>query len=207
MSNTGMELEDEVFALVERLLKEGKLPYNPSQTRLHRRKSYHSPLRGKPVNFENVLEVFVKDNIDVPDAQPSHVIFFECKDHGRNVEVGKVDEVVGRLQHPFGFNMKAYIVTRRGFSDGALNTARSKGIGLLKIMPDEKVKFVMYHMTSLMIDDERERLPGQVAEALLNEDYEAVNAYFFGLDDDYCFSSLGDVLTHHWHRLHGSTQG
>src|SRR3546814_19017109 len=95
----------------------------------------------------DLLEVFVTDNVDTDGAQPTHVVFFECKDHGRPVEVSKVDEVVGRLAGGYGFSMTAYMVTRGSFQSGALNTAKNNGIGLIKLITDDKVKFFNHMVT------------------------------------------------------------
>lgn len=81
MLNDGMKLEDEVYELIHALLKEGTLPYQKEQCRIFRKKAYYSPDRDSDVHFENVIEVFSADNFNTPNAQPTHVIFFECKDH------------------------------------------------------------------------------------------------------------------------------
>jgi hypothetical protein len=199
MSNDGSSLENKVFDLVRKMLDAGELPYQPEMCRLYRRKSYFSPDRRGKVNFEDVLEVFVKDNVAGADtdAQPTHVIFFECKDTGRNVEVGEVDEVVGRLKVSFGFSMKAYVVTRKGFSRGALETARSNGIGLLKIMPDDKVEFRFYFITPQMLERARRDFPQRAIRALVDDRYVSDGEDFYGSDGGQVFSSLDGMLRYY----------
>ena len=196
MRNTGIPLEDEVFAILQRLIESDGLPYKSERCQLHRRKAYYSPDRQGLVNFENVIEVFRSLNRP-SDSKPAHVVFYECKDHGRNVEVGEIDEVCGRLGVSFGFSMKAYIVTRKGYSSGALKTANSKGIGLIKIMPDEKFKVVIEFLTADSIARKRQDFPRRTTCALLDADYVSRDESLYGLDNSHCFASLEGMLLHH----------
>jgi hypothetical protein len=200
MRNTGMILEDTVFAMLQSMISADRLPYKRDQCRVYRRRAYYSPDRGGPVNFENVIEVFrLPDFTD--DAKPAHVIFYECKDQGRNVEVGEIDEIVARLAVSFGFSMKAYVVTRKGFARGALNTANSKGIGLIKIMPDNKMHVMMELLTEQSIASKRRAFPQRTLRALLDPDYISSNEQFYGLDSGYCFMSLEQILQNHFRSI------
>lgn len=60
------------------------------------------------MTFENIIEVFRSPDFS-DDTRPAHVVFYECKDHARNVEVGEIDEIVARLSVSFGFSMKAHV--------------------------------------------------------------------------------------------------
>ncbi len=192
--NDGKNLESEVAALVQSMLASGELPYREELVKFKPKAKYYSNTRKGYVDFENVLEVYVKNNIDVLDAQPTHVIFFECKDHGRNVEVGKVDEVVGRLNGSFGFNMKAYMVTRKGFAASAMTTAKSHGIGLIKIMPDENVEFFAYMVTSETFERSLREFPSRASVALRDPSYVSDGESFYAIDNGYVFSTLGGVI-------------
>ena len=195
--NNGRSLEHEVAALVQRMLDSGELPYRRELVTFRPKAKYYSGTRKAYVDFENVLEVYMKDNFGAPDAQPTHVVFFECKDHGRNVEVSKVDEVLGRLNHSFGFAMKAFMVTRKGFAIGALETARSKGIGLIKIMPDNKIQFFAHLITSDTIERSHREFPKRAKAALTNPDYVSDGESFYAFDDDYVFPTLGSVVNNY----------
>jgi hypothetical protein len=199
--NNGMALEDEVYSLVESMLENGKLPYRKELTRLRRKARYYSHARKADVDFENALEIYLKDSINAPDAKPTHVIFFECKDHGRNVEVGRIDEVVGRLNGSFGFNMKAYFVTRKGFSSGALQTANSNGIGLIKIMPDDKVHLLIHMITEASIERRRREFARRAQRSLYDPNYISDGEDFYAMDDGYLFGSFPALVSNHLRRL------
>ncbi|MBB4100753.1 restriction endonuclease [Sphingomonas kyeonggiensis] len=196
--NDGKDLEQQVANLVEGLIASGDLPYRPELVRFREKAKYYSRTREAEVDFENVLEVYVKDNMGKEGAQPTHVIVFECKDHGRAVEVKLIDELVGRLAGGYGFNMKGYVVTRKGFQSGALATARNNGIGLIKIMPDDKIKFFAHLQTIVSIERDRREFPRRAQQALLNPNYESGGESFYAADDGYVFSSLAGVLGRHF---------
>lgn len=196
MRNTGMALEDEVFALLHKMLERDELVYKKDRCRLFRRKGYYSPDRDGLVNFENVIEVFRSTDFN-DDTKPAHVVFYECKDSGRNVEVGEIDEIVARLGVSFGFSMKSYVVTRNGFARGALNTANSKGIGLIKLMPEGQIRVFLEFLTEASIAKIERKYPQRALSALLDMNYVATNESFYGLDNGMFFSSLLAMLRYH----------
>lgn len=196
--NDGKSLEKEVATLVAQLLTSGQLPYRPELCRFKPKAKYYSRNRDALVDFENALEVYVKDNIDEPDAKPTHVIIFECKDHGRDVEVKLVDELVGRLAGGFGFNIKAYMITRKGFQSGALSTARNNGIGLIKLMPDDKIFFLAHFETFDNIERSRREFPQRVRRALTDPEYVSDSEAFYGTDDGYVFSTFNRMIVRHF---------
>src|SRR3546814_19509398 len=89
--NDGSALEEEVAILIGKMLASGELPYRAELVKFKAKAKYFSRARGADVEFENVLEVFVTDHVDMDGEQPTHVVCFECKDHGRPV-VRKSDE-------------------------------------------------------------------------------------------------------------------
>jgi hypothetical protein len=196
MRNTGMALEDEVFGMLQSMIDADRLPYKKDRCRIYRRRAYHSPDRGGPVNFENVIEVFRSPDF-ADDTKPAHVVFYECKDQGRNVEVGEIDEIIARLGVSFGFSMKAYVVTRKGFARGALNTASSKGIGLIKIMPDDKFHVITELLTAQSIAAKYRAFPRRTLRAILDPEYISSDERVYGVDNGYCFTSFEGMLHDH----------
>jgi hypothetical protein len=198
-NSDGKQFESQVAKIVTKMVASGELPYRSELVRFKPKAKYFSRTRNADVDFENVLEVYVSGNFEDVDAQPTHVIIFECKDHGRLVEVSKIDELVGRLAGGYGFNIKGYMVTRNGFQSGALATAKSNGIGLIKIMPDEKVQFLSHFVTYDMIERKNREFPQRVNLALQNPNYESDGESFYAVDNGYVFSSLLGVIAKHFH--------
>ncbi|MDW9589848.1 hypothetical protein GOC31_28525 [Sinorhizobium meliloti] len=203
--NDGKALEKEVADLVERLLQSGELPYRPELCRFKAKAKYYSRNRETEVDFENVLEVYVKDNFDKDDAKPTHVVIFECKDHGRDLEVKLMDELVGRLSGGYGFNIKAYVVTRNGFQSGTLTTAKNNGIGLIKLMSDDKLLFFTHFQTIGGIERSRREFPQRALRALLTPDYVSDGESFYGADDGYVFSTFNRMIVRHFETTRAAT--
>lgn len=199
--NNGKKLEDEIHHRIPSMFDKGEIPYRKELTRLRRTARYYSQIRKAQVEFENVLEVYTKNSIDTHDAQPTHVVFFECKDHRRKIEVGEVDEVVGRLNLHFGFNMKAYIVTRGGFSRSAIATAQNNGIGLIKFMPEDKIHFIMYMITQAEIEHNRHELPRRAMRSLIDPDYTSGGEDFFAMDGGRAFDDFRAMFANHFRGL------
>ncbi|NHN90359.1 hypothetical protein [Acetobacter sicerae] len=196
--NDGKALEKEVADLVESLLQSGELPYRPELCRFKAKAKYYSRNREAEVDFENVLEVYVKDNYDNDNAKPTHVVIFECKDHGRDLEVRLVDELIGRLSGGYGFNIKAYMVTRTGFQSGTLTTANNHGIGLIKLMPDDKIMFFSHFQTIDGIQQSRREFPHRARRALTTPSYVSDGERFYGVDDGYVFSTFNQMIVKHF---------
>ncbi len=195
--NDGTDLEREVADLVANLLASGELPYRPELVRFRPKARYYSKNREAEVDFENVLEVYVKDNFGKDDAQPTHVVIFECKDHKRELEVKLIDELLGRLTGGYGFNIKAYMVTRNGFQSGTLTTARNSGIGLIKLMPDDKIQYFAHLQTYDSLERSQREFPLRAQRALLNPHYVSDGERFYAADDGFVFSSFNRMMVKH----------
>lgn len=198
--NDGMDLEREVADLVAKLLASGELPYRPELVRFRPKARYYSRSREAEVDFENVLEVYVKDNFGKDDAQPTHVVIFECKDHKRELEVKLMDELVGRLAGGYGFSIKAYMVTRNGFQSGTVATARNNGIGLIKLMPKDKVQYFAHLQTYDSLERSRREFPLRVKRALLNPLYVSDGERFYAADDGFVFPDFNRMIVKHLDR-------
>lgn len=195
--NDGTDLEREVADLVVKLLASGELPYRPELVRFRPKAKCYSKNREADVDFENVFEVYVKDNFGKVGAQPTHVVIFECKDHKRELEVKLMDELVGRLAGGYGFNIKAYMMTRNGFQSGTLKTARNNGIGLIKLMPDDKVQYFVHLQTFDSEDSSRREFPLRAQRAMLNPHHVSDGERFYAADDGFVFSSFNRMLVKH----------
>lgn len=198
--NDGKALEREVADLVANLLQSGDLPYRPELCRFKAKAKYYSRNREAEVDFENVLEVYVKDNFGKEGAKPTHVVIFECKDHERDLEVKLMDELVGRISGGYGFNIKAYMVTRNGFQSGTLSTARNNGIGLIKLMPDDKISFLTHFQTHDTIERSRREFPQRARRALTNPGYISDGESFYGADDGYVFPTFNRMIVKYFEK-------
>jgi hypothetical protein len=192
--NDGTKLEDEVYSKIESWLESGEIPVRAENCRIHRSKSYYSARRVGNIHFENVVEVFSSETFNAPEAQPSFVLIFECKDYARNIEIGVIDEFIGRTDQDFGFRVKPYLVTRSGFAPKAINAAKARGIGLIKILADSNVRFLLHVETMDRATREWNEFPSRVNRAFSDPDFQGNNESFYGSCDGYVFRGLTSMI-------------
>ena len=120
-------------------------------------------------------------------------MIFECKSRGRAVTVETVDEFTGRLQSGLGFRPKGFIVSDAGFSQAAINTARHDGIGLIRMLPDDQVRILLYYMTPDVLRRVDREFPARASRALRDPDYCGENESVFAAYDGYVFQRVEDV--------------
>jgi hypothetical protein len=125
--DVGDAFEDEVFETLGVELKAGQLGIKPECATLIPHPSYYSRDREKDIVFDIGIEVRRPGSTD-----PFLRVIFECKTTGRPVSVDDVEEFWAKVTQVSGLNVKAVMVTGRGFQAGAVTFAASKSIGLVR---------------------------------------------------------------------------
>ncbi|YAF97670.1 MAG: restriction endonuclease [Nodularia sp. CChRGM 3473] len=136
--NTGLEYELKVIRLIQKKLTQGEFGIIPTQTHIQHKPSYYSRDRGKNIIFDVSIEVFRKDA-----SAPFLVWIWECKNYSNKVPVDDVEEFHAKLDQVGADCTKGTLITPVGFDEGALEYARSKGIGLWRWVPADKPICVM----------------------------------------------------------------
>ena len=116
------------------------------------RKKYFSSDRESEINFENVLELFAR-GVNTSTGQPLLVTIFECKSYSHRVDVSEVEEFDSKLGQLKGFRAKGFMETTKGYKSGAISFAKSRGIGLIRFVPDNQIEILLYHMTPLHLEE------------------------------------------------------
>lgn len=193
----GNNFEDKVHALLPKLIKDSKIPVNHDSCGFFRTKRYYSPDREGDIQFENVVEVYSVQNNKVDTKQPFISIIFECKNYNSRVGVDEVEEFSSKLQQIKGFRTKGYMVTTHGFQKGAQSLARNLGIGLIRVMPEDQVQFIMYHMTPRLMEEISREFPKRTLLGLTDQLYISKNETTYYADSGYCFYSLEQMVNHY----------
>lgn len=126
----GSEYESEVAEAVEDELEKGDLGLNPANAKVLRKPSYFSRDRNKPIVFDVSIEVRHKGA-----TEPYWIWVLECKNYSHNVPVDDVEEFHAKLEQVGADRTKGTIITPIGFEQGAIEYARSKGMGLWRYIP------------------------------------------------------------------------
>ena len=128
---SGESLELQIKRLLEDQISTGALGLDPIYAKVFHKKAYYSKDRGKDIIFDVVIE------ITRPGAKnPWMIWIWECKDLVGRVPVDDVEEFASKLQQVGVHGVKGTIASRNGFQAGAVEYAKSKKLGLLRLLPD-----------------------------------------------------------------------
>ncbi|MBW1614209.1 MAG: restriction endonuclease [Deltaproteobacteria bacterium] len=185
----GDELENQTFDLLRGEFERGRLGIDSSSGRIFKKKGYYSKEREKEIIVDISIEVWP------PQAENYSLLWVcECKNYGHSVPVDDVEEFKAKLDQIAGKNVKGVIATKNSFQSGALKYAQNQGIGLVRIMPDDQVQWLMHLMTSASFDNKLN--PREFNIALTKEDYQAQERIFYSVFDGYFFGNWQSLLRH-----------
>jgi hypothetical protein len=192
MSTTakGIAFEDRVHSALAKELKNERLCASPKHATLHRKKRYHSKDRGASIITDVSLEVFLPDR-----NKPTIVWIFECKDYAGSVPVDDVEEFHSKLQQIGEDNTKGTIVTNGALQKSALSYARSKHIGVIRLLPNDQINHIFEYMTTASMSRTAKIDWSEFPHALTDPNHESRRA-FFAASDGYYFGSWFSALSH-----------
>lgn len=187
-SEKGNKFADKIFDRVAELAQAGGLPYSPSMCKPRREHGYPSYRRGGLIKLDVTIEVWPQNS-----DRWAFLWAFECKDHADRIGVEYLETFYSRLNDVAPCNNKGIMVSTSAFTREALTYAERTGMGLIRILPDDQVDYVMYGKVST-------HLPGidhssqSVNEPFLIDEYRGQNQRFFAMYGDKRLPSLSDVF-------------
>jgi Zn-dependent peptidase ImmA (M78 family) len=185
MSSTsrGLDLEERVYSFFAEEIRGNRFVARPECCQIFRKKAYYSRDRLSNVVFDVAIE------LTMPGAEAHSMLWLvECKNYGRPVPVDDVEEFYAKVQQVGAAKSKAILVTTNSFQSGALEFARSKGIGLLRAFPTSEFKWVLHRSPSSLLMSRSLSCDWEILIGLTQEDYHSRRFDFF--------CSAGDVLTY-----------
>ncbi|WMC12205.1 restriction endonuclease [Oceanimonas pelagia] len=186
----GDALEDKTFDLLKEELEKGRLGIDSSSGKIFKKKGYYSKDREKDIIVDISIEVWL------PNATNYSLLWVcECKNYGHKVPVDDVEEFKAKLDQIAGKNVKGVIATKNSFQSGAISYARNQGIGLVRIMPDDQVTWMMHFMTTASLKENRLN-PREFNAALSNCSHQAQERTFYSAYDGYIFGNWQSLLRH-----------
>lgn len=175
----GSDFEITVYKALTKALGRGELGFSPQFANVFHQPSYYSRDREKNIFFDVSVELKIQGAAD-----PSILWIWECKDYTSLVPVDDVEEFHSKLDQVGADRTKGTIITTRGFQESALNYARSKGIGLARLMPEEQVDWVLYRTTPAELIS-LSAGPEEIRRALTDATYKATNQDLFALSTSF----------------------
>jgi hypothetical protein len=157
----GDAFEKRVFDAITHVLAQDGLGLSPKHATVHWRKPYFSRDRDADIIVDVSIEVWL------PGA-PNYSFLWvcECKDYTGRLAINEVEEFKAKLDQIAGVNKKGILAITGALQRSAFNYARSQGIGVLRLLPDDQIVHKL-HMSRA----EREDRVALVEEAITEPSY------------------------------------
>jgi len=127
-----------VYSALNRELQGERLCVAPKHAKIFAKKSYYSRDRESQIVTDISIEVFLPER-----DRPTFVWVFECKDYRNKVPVNDVEEFHAKLEQIGEDNTKGTFVTNAALQRGALAFARAKGIGVIRLLPEDQIEVIL----------------------------------------------------------------
>jgi len=141
-SNTGTAFEIAVYSAVQHALIQGDLGLLKNSCRLARGKRYYSADRRAWMVTDLSIELYV-----AKARRPAILWVWECKDYSGAVQVNEVEEFHAKLEQLGADRTKGTLIAHRQFQKSALVYAKSKGIGIARLLPSKRIEWVFHNRT------------------------------------------------------------
>ncbi|MCP3918615.1 MAG: hypothetical protein GY711_23960 [bacterium] len=128
----GKQFERDAFEWIRDAVADGLLGVDPASAEVHAGHELWSRDRESFIEFDVVIAVSRRGA-----EEPFFYWIWECKDLGRAVHVGAVEEFHGKLEGVGKDRVKGTIFTTSPLQTGTLQVARAHGIGVMRVVPRE----------------------------------------------------------------------
>ncbi|WP_085489646.1 restriction endonuclease [Paraburkholderia susongensis] len=153
------------------------------------KKSYYSRDRDSDIVVDISIEVWI------PGSDQWSVLWVcECKDYSGSIPVDDVEEFKAKLDQITGANRKGLMVVSGALQQSALKYARANGIGIVRILPDDQVEHILYHMTADMWGKVSRLNSAEFSRALTQPRFIGTNRDFYATADGYIFGNWHSLL-------------
>ena len=177
----GNDFENRVFAKFKELLETGELPVS-KHSRIEQKKSYTGKMSGRNIVFDISIETFM------PSAsEPSLKTLIECKDYNSPIQVDKLTDFSVRIEDVAAH--KGIFVTSSKFQKGALDWAKSKGIGLVLLDKSNKESWILRR-----IGKQKYQIKQEIEDYFINGSSNK-RFPFVGISGNNYFTSVIDFLS------------
>jgi len=131
----GTEFEDKVFKYFSSLLNKGEIGFAPPKhSKIFKHKKYPTAY-GRDIDFDITIETY---NPSVKGEEWSTLAIIECKRYNSIVDVGEIDEFIGKMKDVSDTGVKGIMVTTKGFSQSGIGKARHYHLGLVVFSESNK---------------------------------------------------------------------
>lgn len=174
--------EKQVYDLLKQMLDNDELFVSRKNSKIFWKKAYYSEARKSKISFDISIESYINDSENY-----SSLTIIECKNYDKKVPVDDIEEFSEKLNQIGEHNTKGIVATPASFQSGALNVAKSKGIGLVRISSKNTLDWVNHRKDRVANEYDTEAIN-------LYLSIENSNKNFFAYINNKTFESLSDWL-------------
>jgi len=179
----GNLFEKRVYKIFSTELICNRLYFDPKLCKIKKKSKYFSKDRNKEIIVDISLEAYLPNN-----SSWSQLLVIECKNYNKLVPVDDVEEFYSKLMQIAGSGIKGVIVTPHGFQEGALNYARSKNIGLIKLNDTKDFKWILTRVAPSWTKDEDTKFKTDQIHLSLTQEIQTKNNIEF-------YANIKDIIT------------
>lgn len=133
----GELLELRLYKILSDLLAKGELGLDPRRCAIFHQKAYYSRERNNTIKVDVSIEFYPVDS----STDPIIIWVWECKDYSGSIPIGEIEKFNAVLEQIGAAKTKGTIISSEGILDrSAIAYARAKGIGVARLMPDDKIE-------------------------------------------------------------------
>jgi len=186
----GEAFEERVFEALAAEVQAGRLWVSPNSVKVFKKRAYYSRDRDSNVITDVAIEAYLPGR-----DRPSLVWVFECKDYSGAVPVDDLEEFHAKLQQIGEDNTKGTFVTSGALQRGALAYARSKKIGVVRLLPDSQIIHVIEFLGHRGGAKSVQTDWSEFDSALTVSDHRSRRGFFAAMDG-FLFGNWHSVLSH-----------
>lgn len=144
----GSRLENQVFDLVSKLLREDNFIVPKKTSKVFQKKGYYSSKREKDIIFDVTIET------TLPGAEKYSILtIIECKNLNKKVTVDDIEEFGSKINQVGEHNTKGILITTHSFQQSVLKIAQKEGIALVRLNSSKQIQWINYRKNSDLIND------------------------------------------------------
>lgn len=135
----GTRLENQVYDLVSKLLKDDNFIVPKKTSKVFKKKGYYSSKREKDIIFDVTIET------TLPNADKYSILtIIECKNLNKKVTVDDIEEFGSKINQVGEHNTKGILITTDSFQESALKIAKKEGIALVRLNSTNEIQWINY---------------------------------------------------------------
>ena len=189
--NKGDTFEKRVFDRFQDELKKDNLHVSGNKSQIFRKKGYYSRDR----QTEIIMDISIETRM--ANAENYSVLtVIECKDYNGTVPVNDIEEFYSKVQQIAGVNVKAIFATSSALQSGALNFAKARGIGVVRFLPKNQMRWLEHFEWNGEINYEPVA-SSEFQSAFLKQNHVGVERDFYGFSGNEQYGNLTLMLRHY----------